>query len=166
MRKTVLLSAFFLLAAFAAGAQSLDFLGLKDVHFGMKASEMKDKTVILDSTSSYHDTAVYLRNTRCPMYFRKQENLALAGFTASRIEYEFCDNLLTYVFVYVNGKTEIDNAVATLKKTFRKLGCKGKPAGECTQMDASASGMRIIVNIDQKNQRMSFVLIAKKSAGR
>ena len=33
-------------------------------------------------------------------------------------------------------------------------------------MDASASGMRIIVNIDRKKQLMNFVVIAKKSAGR
>lgn len=146
-------------------AQSLDFLGLTGVHFGMKTTEMSNKTVILDSTSAYKDTGTYLRNTRCQMYFRKDEKLDLTGFRASRVEYEFCDNSLTYVFVYVKGQAEIDKAVSELKRTFPKLGCKGKSASDCTQMDSAAKGMRIIVNIDKKKQEMSLVIIAKKQAG-
>lgn len=166
MRPQFFLAVFLSFFCLAAGAQRLDFLGMKDIAFGMKASDLPGKTVILDSTSAYHDTATYLRNTRCPMYFRSGENLALNGFTASRIEYEFCDNLLTYVFVYVSGKTEIDKALTELKKTFTKLGCKGKSLSECTQMDASAKGIRIIINIDRQKQLMNFVLITRKGAGR
>lgn len=155
----------FLLVAGAIRSQSLDFLGLTGVRFGMKTAEMTGKTVILDSTSAYKDTATYLRNTRCQMFFRKNEKLALNGFTASRIEYEFCENSLTYVFVYVKGQAEIDKAINELKKTFPKLGCKGKEAIDCTQMDSASKGIRIIVNIDRKKQEMNFVLIAKKQAG-
>lgn len=144
-------------------SQSLEFLGLKGVSFGMNSKDLSGKTVILDSTSSYKDTATYLRNTRCQLFFRKNENLALKGFNASRVEYEFCDKSLTYVFVYVKGQSEIDKAIAELKKTFPKLGCKGN--AECSQMDSAAKGMRIIVNIDRKTQQMNFVLIAKKQAG-
>jgi hypothetical protein len=143
-------------------AQSLEFLGLKGVRFGMKSVEMKDMVVILDSTSVYKDTNTYLRNTRCQMYFRPTQELQLTGFSASRIEYEFCDGQLGYVFVYVSGKEEIDHALNTLKSTFTKLGCKGKSLYDCPQLDSSAKGMRLIVNIDRKKQEMSFVLIQKK----
>ena len=162
--RTLLLFIVLFISTATLRAQQLDFLGLKGIYFGMKSADMPDKTVILDSTSSYKDTATYLRNTRCKMYFRKNENLSLAGFTASRVEYEFCDNELGYVFVYVKGNTEIDKAIAQLQLTFRKLGCKGKPASQCTLMDASAKGMRVIVNIDRKKQEMNFVLIPKKPA--
>lgn len=162
--RTLLLLFFLGLSALTLRAQQLDFIGLKGVYFGMKSSDMADKTVILDSTSSYKDTATYLRNTRCKMYFRNNENLSLSGFTASRVEYEFCDNELGYVFVYVKGNAEIDKAIAELQKTFKKLGCKGRPLSQCTLMDASAKGMRVIVNIDRKKQEMNFVLIPKKAA--
>jgi hypothetical protein len=154
-----------LLVSSYAQSQSLDFLGLSGVSFGMKAADMKEKTLIMDSTSAYKDTAVYLRNTRCHTYFKKNENLSLTGFKASRIEYQFCDQALTYVFVYVKGKTEIENALAQLKKTFTKLGCKKKTLYDCERMDASAKGMRIIVNIDRAKQEMSFVLISKSRGG-
>ena len=154
---------FFLAATGLLRAQSLDFLGLSGISFGMNSKDLPNKTVILDSTSAYKDTATYLRNTRCQLFFRKNENLALKNFTASRIEYEFCDHSLTYLFVYVKGQTEIDKAITELKKTFPKLGCKGN--AECSQMDSAAKGMRIIVNIDRKTQEMSLVLIAKKQAG-
>jgi hypothetical protein len=143
-------------------AQKLDFLGLKNIYFGMASSEMPDKTVILDTSSSYHDTLTYLRNTRCQVYFRRTQDLRLTGFTASRIEYEFCDSHLHYVFIYVDGNAEIDKAINTLKQTFRKLGCKGKETSKCTQMDATAAGMRCIVNVDRKTEKMNFVLISKK----
>jgi hypothetical protein len=160
--RTILFICFSLVLSATAGAQSLDFLGLNNIHFGMKSSEMKGKVVIMDSTSVYKDTAVYLRNTRCHLYQRPAEKLDLRGFTASRIEYQFCDEKLSYVFIYVNGNAEIDKAVAELKKTFKNLGCKGELSG-CDQMDASAKGIRCLVNIDRKTQRMNFVLITKKA---
>ncbi len=162
MRNTLSILLLLLLPAGLLQAQSLEFLGMKGVHFGMKSAEMSDKVVILDSTSVYKDTLTYLRNTRCQMYFRPAQDLQLKGFKATRIEYEFCDGALGYVFVYVSGKDEIDRALATLKATFPKLGCKGKPIGDCTQMDSSTKRMRLIINIDKKKQEMSFVLIQKK----
>ncbi len=144
--------------------QKLDFIGLTGISFGMKKAELPNKTVILDSTSSYKDTATYLRNTRCQNYFRKNENLQLAGFKASGIEYEFCDDELSYVFVHVQGNDEINKALTQLQLTFHKLGCKGKDISKCTQMDSSAKGMRLIINIDRKKQVMDFVLIPKQAA--
>lgn len=162
MRTTLSILLLLFLSAGLLQAQSLEFLGLKGVHFGMKSAEMKDKVVILDSTSAYKDTLTYMRNTRCQIYFRPAQELQLKGFKATRIEYEFCDGALGYVFVYVSGKDEIDRALATLKGTFPKLGCKGKPIGDCTQMDSATKRMRLIINIDKKKQEMSFVLIQKK----
>lgn len=164
-QKIRLLFFFLLVLSCPAAAQTLDFLGLNGIRFGMKSSEMTGKTIILDSTSAYKDTATYIRNTRCLLYFRKNENLNLRGFKATRVEYEFCDNALTYVFVYVKGNAEIDKALNEMKKTFPKLGCKGRKGWECAQIDTSAKGMRLIVNIDRKKEEMSFVLIARKTAG-
>ena len=130
----------------------------------MSKSEMTDKTVILDSSSAYKDTATYLRNTRCQNYFRKTQDLQLTGFKASGVEYEFCDGELSYVFIHVSGETEIMNALKTLKLTFKNLGCKGKAIEQCTQMDSSAKGMRLIVNVDHKKQIMDLVLIPKQAA--
>jgi hypothetical protein len=145
-------------------AQKLDFIGLNGIYFGMKSTELASKTIILDSTSIYKDTALYLRNTRCQSYFRKGENLQLTGFTASAIEYQFCDDELSYVFIHVKGEDEITKAVAQLQLTFHKLGCKGKDISKCTQMDSSAKGMRLIINIDHKKHLMDFVLIPKQNA--
>lgn len=154
----------FLLAGLSLSAQKLDFLGLPGISFEMKDSEMEKKVVIMDSTSVYRDTALYIRNSRCLTYFRKEENLKLAGFNASSIQYQFCDHKLAYVFVDIVGEKEIDKALAQLQLTFKKLGCKGKPLSECTQIDSSAKGMRIIINIDRKKQKMNFVLIPKAAA--
>jgi hypothetical protein len=156
----------FLFLSLESSAQSLDFLGISDVHFGMKVSEMTNKTLLIDSTSAYKDTATYLRNSRCHTYSRKAENLKLPGFTASRIEYQFCDGQLVYVFVYVKGKTEIERSLNELKKTFPKLGCKGKKLLDCPQLDASSKGMRVIVNTNLAKEEMSFVLISKRKAGK
>ncbi|CAN5413984.1 hypothetical protein BH09BAC5_BH09BAC5_25840 [soil metagenome] len=163
-RKILVVFSIFLFVTPALQAQKLDFLGLKGYHFGMKDTEISDKVVVMDSTSIYKDTAVYIRNNRCLTYFRKHENFALNGFTATSLQYEFCDKELAYIFVTVNGEKEIEKSLNQLKVTFRKLGCKGKSLSECTQIDSSAKGMRIIINIDRKNQRMSFVLIPKAAA--
>jgi hypothetical protein len=154
----------FLLTAFSLPAQKLDFLGLNGLHFDMKDSEMPGKTVIMDSTSVYKDTVLYIRNSRCLTYFRTDENLQLTGFNAASVQYQFCDHKLAYVFVDVKGEKEIDKTLAQLQLTFKKLGCKGKPLSECTQLDSSAKGMRIIINIDRKKQTMNFVLIPKAPA--
>jgi hypothetical protein len=154
----------FLLAGFSLPAQKLDFLGLNGIYFDMKDAEMEKKVVIMDSTSVYKDTALYIRNSRCLTYFRKTENFQLTGFTASSIQYQFCDKKLAYVFVDVVGEKEIEKALKQLQLTFKKLGCKGKPLSECTQIDSSAKGMRIIINIDKKQQKMNFVLIPKAAA--
>ena len=165
MRKQFL--PFFLFLFLVAGnlhSQKLDFLGLKGIHFGMKSAELNNKVVILDSSSVYKDTAVYIRSNRCLTYFRKNETLQLSGFLASSIQYQFCDKELAYVFINVSGEKEIEKALAELKKTFKKLGCKGKQLNECTQIDSYAKGMRIIINIDRKKQLMNFVLIPKAAA--
>jgi hypothetical protein len=154
----------FLVTGFVLPAQKLDFLGLPGIHFGMKDSEMDKKVVLMDSTSVYKDTALYIRNSRCLTYFRREENLQLTGFTSSSIQYQFCDKELAYVFVDVVGEKEIEKALKQLQLTFKKLGCKGKPLNECTQIDSSAKGMRIIINIDKKRQKMNFVLIPKAAA--
>ena len=99
------------------------------------------------------------------MYYRPTENLQLRGFTAKHIEYEFCDGELGYVFVYVSGKTEINNALAALKLNFRKLNCgKNVPLGSCTLMDTNNGQLRLIVRINQVTNEMNFVLIPKKAA--
>ncbi|HET6993128.1 MAG TPA: hypothetical protein VFJ43_17470, partial [Bacteroidia bacterium] len=41
-------------------SQKLDFIGLHGIHFGMKSGEMTNKVVIIDSTSVYKDTALYI----------------------------------------------------------------------------------------------------------
>ena len=77
---------------------------MKGVSFGMKLELLEGRQLLMDTSSSYTDTALYLKNTRCHMYYCPQENLQLTGFTAKRVEYEFCDNELGYVFIYVSGK--------------------------------------------------------------
>ncbi|CAN5912899.1 hypothetical protein BH11BAC7_BH11BAC7_29250 [soil metagenome] len=154
----------FLLTAFSLPAQKLDFLGLTGIHFDMSDSEMDRKVVMMDSTSVYKDTAIFIKNSRCLTYFRQGENLQLTGFTATALQYQFCDHKLAYVFVDVIGEKEIDKTLAQLKLTFTKLGCRGKTLSECTQIDSYAKGMRIIINIDRKKQTMNFVLIPKAAA--
>ena len=100
------------------------------------------------------------------MYYSKAQNLKLDGYTASKIEYEFCDSSLSYVFVYVSGKTEIANALAALKLDFPRMSCgKNIPLGACTLIDVSHSGIRMILRIDQATNEMNFVLIPRKGAG-
>jgi hypothetical protein len=164
MQRILPILVLFLLAGFSLQAQKLDFLGQNGVYFDRKDAEMNKKVVIMDSTSVYKDTALYIRNSRCLTYFRKEENLQLTGFNASSVQYQFCDKKLAYVFVDVTGENEIEKALKQLQLTFKKLGCKGKSLSECTQMDSSAKGMRIIINIDKKRQKMNFVLIPKAAA--
>lgn len=132
----------------------------------MKIRELIAPQLMLDTSSSYKDTALYLNNTRCQMYYSKAQNLKLDGYTASKVEYEFCDSTLSYVFVYVSGKTEIANALAALKIDFPRMSCgKNVPLGTCTLIDTKRGGVRLILRIDQTKNEMNFVLIPKKKAG-
>ena len=164
MKRIIPFLVLFLLTAFTLPAQKLDFLGLTGIYFDMKDSELEKKVVLMDSTSVYKDTALFIRNSRCLTYFRRGENLQLTGFDATSVQYQFCDKKLAYVFVDVVGEKEIEKTLKQLQLTFKKLGCKGKPLSECTQIDSSAKGMRIIINIDRKKQKMNFVLIPKAAA--
>lgn len=150
----------------SVSAQKLDFLGLNGIRFGMKIKELPAPQLMLDTSSSYTDTALYLNSTRCQMYYSKTQNLQLAGFTASKIEYEFCDSSLSYVFINVAGKAEIDKAVAALKIHFPRMSCgKNVPLGTCTLIDTSNRHVRMILKINQAMQEMSFVIIPKRAAG-
>lgn len=136
--------------------QDLRFLGIEGVYFGMPETELKDKVVIMDTTSSYKDTAFYLRSTSCHIYRRLNEKLSLNGFTASSLEFEFCDGKLAYVFVTVNGSVQTEAALRTLKQRFPKLNCKSQP---CTNYDSKAKKLRIIAQNNMTKQELSFVLI-------
>lgn len=143
-------------------AQSLEFIGLKDVAFGMSESAFANKVLKMDSTTSYNDTAFYLNTTRCHNYYRTNETLQLKGFTAGSIEYQFCDGKLQYVFISVSGKEETDKALNELQKTFTKLNCKEDKTGRnCQLMDSHAAHMRIIVRKNKAGDQMNFVLIPR-----
>jgi len=140
-------------------AQKLDFLGMNNISFQMKANELKNKVAILDSTSIYKDTAQYIQSTRCVSYKVSTEKLQLNNFLCNSIQYQFCDKKLEYIFINVSGEVEIKKALNELNKRFKKMGCKGKPMVACTQIDAKSKGIRIIINIDPKSSSMNFVLI-------
>lgn len=149
---------FLLLLSVSAAAQDLGFLGIEGVLFGMPEAELKNKLLQIDSTSSYtNDTAFYLKVTTCHVYRRSNEKLQLNGFTASHIEFEFCDGKLVYVFVTVNGDLQADAALRTLKQRFPKLGCKANP---CNSYDTRSNKLRLIANHNQQKKELSFVLIA------
>jgi len=140
-------------------AQKLDFLGMNNISFQMKANELKNKVAILDSTSIYKDTAQYIQSTRCVSYKVSTEKLQLNNFLCNSIQYQFCDKKLEYIFINVSGEIEIKKALNELNKRFKKMGCKGKPMVACTQIDTKSKGIRIIINIDPKSSSMNFVLI-------
>ena len=140
-------------------AQKLDFLGMNNISFQMKANELKNKVAILDSTSIYKDTAQYIQSTRCVSYKVNTEKLQLNNFLCNSIQYQFCDKKLEYIFINVSGEIEIKKALNELNKRFKKMGCKGKPMVACTQIDTKSKGIRIIINIDPKSSSMNFVLI-------
>lgn len=165
MRCSALLLFALLFTATYSSAQSLEFLGLPGISFGMKLKDLQERQLILDTSSSYRDTALYLRNTRCQMYYRKNENFALKGFTASRIEYEFCDSTLGYVFIYASGKENIANALSSLQQSFSRMGCgKNIPLGSCALIDTHNKELRLIMQIDHAKNEMNLVLIPRKAA--
>lgn len=161
MRLRLLLSPILLLICAHGFGQSLDFIGLTGLKFGMDDNLITGKVAILDSTSSYKDTATYIRNTRCVLYFRKNEKLQLPAFTASRVEYECCNKKLGYVFIRVSGEADIRKALDLLKKEFPRLKCSGANYDQCLVMDASAHGMRVITRLHKEQQELSFVIIPK-----
>lgn len=164
MRRAIVL--ILLTMSCVVSAQKLDFIGLNGIKFGMKVKELIQPQYIFDTSSAYTDTAFQIQFTRCHMYYSKAQNLKLDGFTASRVEYEFCDSLLSYVFVYVSGKEEIANALAALKVDFPHMGCgRNVPLGSCTLIDTSHRGVRMILRINQATNEMNFVLIPRKGAG-
>ena len=146
-------------SALSMNAQKLDFLGMNNISFQMKANELKNKVAILDSTSIYKDTAQYIQSTRCVSYKVSTEKLQLNNFLCNSIQYQFCDKKLEYIFINVSGEIEIKKALNELNKRFKKMGCKGKPMVACTQIDTKSKGIRIIINIDPKSSSMNFVLI-------
>lgn len=146
-------------SALSMNAQKLDFLGMNNISFQMKANELKNKVAILDSTSIYKDTAQYIQSTRCVSYKVSTEKLQLNNFLCNSIQYQFCDKKLEYIFINVSGEVEIKKALNELNKRFKKMGCKGKPMVACTQIDTKSKGIRIIINIDPKSSSMNFVLI-------
>lgn len=156
----------FLTVMYLSGAaQSLEFLGKPEIKFGMKPEVLKNRRLIIDSTSSYPDSAAFIKNTRCHLYYKSDENLNLAGFAATAIHYEFCSDELGYVFVYVSGKTEIANALAKLKQHFPKMNCGKKvPLGSCNLIDTHNRNLRMILRIDHTTNQMNFVLIPRKAA--
>lgn len=160
------LAVLLLLLSISAFAQRLDFLGMPGIRYGMKIKELPSAQLLMDTSSSYTDTATFLRSTRCQMYYSKSQDLKLDGFNASRVEYEFCDSSLSYVFIYVSGKTEIANALAALKADFPHMGCgRNVPLGTCTLIDTKNHHVRMILRIDQAKNEMNLVLIPKKAAG-
>ena len=146
-------------SALSMNAQKLDFLGMNNISFQMKANELKNKVAILDSTSIYKDTAQYIQSTRCVSYKVSTEKLQLNNFLCNSIQYQFCDKKLEYIFINVSREVEIKKALNELNKRFKKMGCKGKPMVACTQIDTKSKGIRIIINIDPKSSSMNFVLI-------
>ena len=146
-------------SALSMNAQKLDFLGMNNISFQMKANELKNKVAILASTSIYKDTAQYIQSTRCVSYKVSTEKLQLNNFLCNSIQYQFCDKKLEYIFINVSGEIEIKKALNELNKRFKKMGCKGKPMVACTQIDTKSKGIRIIINIDPKSSSMNFVLI-------
>ena len=146
-------------SALSMNAQKLDFLGMNNISFQMKANELKNKVAILDSSSIYKDTAQYIQSTRCVSYKVSTEKLQLNNFLCNSIQYQFCDKKLEYIFINVSGEIEIKKALNELNKRFKKMGCKGKPMVACTQIDTKSKGIRIIINIDPKSSSMNFVLI-------
>jgi len=148
-----------LLSSGALSAQKLVFLGLPEIEFGMHVDSLKDRVVVMDTTTSYKDTAAFIRSTRCVIWFKPGQQLQLNGFIASRIEYEFCDKRLHYVFVRIRGKEEIAKAVATLKTEFTKADCW--PI-ECQALDTSSKKFRLIASLEKGGEELSLVVIPKK----
>lgn len=154
---------FVLFAAAAAQAQDLTFIGLKDVRFGMTVENLGPKKLMIDTSTSYKDSATFVRNTRCITWQKSQQELTLNGFSASKVEYEFCDGHLFYVFINVSGADNVSKALATLQTSFPKAGCgKNIPIGNCKSIDTTNGKMRLIASLQNNGQELSLVLIPKK----
>ncbi len=155
--------AFVLFAAVAVQAQDLTFIGLQGIKFGMTVENLGPKKLMIDTSTSYKDSATFVRNTRCITWQKSQQELALTGFTASKVEYEFCDGHLFYVFITVSGADNVSKALATLQTHFPKAGCgKNIPIGNCKSFDTTNGKMRMIATLQNNGQELSLVLIPKK----
>lgn len=154
---------FFFLLLLACGqqlrAQDLSFLGLDGIKFGMHVDSLKQKVVVIDSTTSYKDTAAFIRNTHCVIWFKKDQQLQLKGFVASRVEYEFCDKHLNYVFIKAKGHDNIGKALLLLQNNFpnASFGTGGNAKADCSNRH-----MRMIATITENGEALSLVLIPKK----
>lgn len=162
MRTSIQFLIFILVFPASTLAQNLSFLGLNEIRFGMHENSMPGKVIVRDTTSSYSDSSVYLRTSSCHLYRRANEKLDLQGFKASGIEYEFCNEKLSYVFIRVTGSADIDKAIASLQTYFPKFNCgKKTPIGSCKLVDTHHKKLRTIVSIDRTKQEMNIVLIAR-----
>lgn len=146
--------------------QVLDSLGISGIRFGMSEQELKSAVIILDTSSAYKDTAVYVRNTNCHNYFRTNETLQLKGFLAGHIEYRFCDGNLAFIFIDVKGTQHVSDALLRLGKLYPKLQQQLSKNPTLTAFDVTRSNVRMIGSINASRDQLSFVLISKKTANK
>lgn len=129
----------------------------------MTIENLKNKQVVMDTSTAYKDTATYIRNTRCIIWQKKDQDMKLGEFTASKVEYEFCDKHLFYVFITVSGTDNVSKALHVIQSGFPKAGCgKGTPLGNCTSFDSKNKKYRIIATQQAGGQELSLVIIPKK----
>jgi len=146
--------------------QILDSLGISGIRFGMSEQELKNAVIILDTSSAYKDTAVYIRNTTCHSYFRTNERLQLKGFPASHIEYRFCDGNLAFIFIDVKGTQHVRDALIRLGKLYPKLQQQLSKNPALTAFDLTRNNVRMIGSINASRDQLSFVLISKRTANK
>lgn len=138
-------------------------MGLQGITFGMTTENLGAKKLQIDTSTSYKDSATFVRNTRCITWQKSGQQLALNGFNASKVEYECCDGRLFYVFITVSGADNVSKALASLQTWFPKAGCGKKiPIGNCKSFDTTNGKMRMIANVQNNGQELSLVLIPKK----
>jgi|GEM_PF-1003225 hypothetical protein len=146
--------------------QVLDSLGLSGIRFGMSEQELKNSVIILDTSSAYKDTAVYIRNTTCHNYFRTNETLQLKGFLAGHIEYRFCDGKLAFIFIDVKGAQHVSDALIRLSKLYPKLQLQLSKNPALASFDVTRNNVRMIGTVNAARDQLSFVLISKKTANK
>jgi len=146
--------------------QLLDSLGISGVRFGMSEQELKNAVIILDTSSAYKDTSVYIRNTTCHNYFRTNETLQLKGFPASHIEYRFCDGNLAFIFIDVKGTQHVSSALIRLGKLNPKLQQLLSKNPVLTAFDVTRNNVRMIGTVNASRDQLSFVLISKRTANK
>lgn len=153
-------------AGYGYSQQIVDSLGISGIRFGMSEQELKHAVIILDTSSAYKDTAVYVRNTSCHNYFRSNEILQLKGFTAEHIEYRFCEGKLAFIFIDVNGTQHVRDALLRLGKLYPKLQQQLSKNPTLTAFDVTKNNVRMIGTVNAARDELSFVLISKKTANK